>query len=72
MIMFVSIRGASMLYQGHRSTLEKQNPLKSLIIELGRQALLIGTTWQGDPVSLRKDNDSVNKVEMQMGGGADS
>lgn len=45
--MFVSIRGASMLYQGHRSTLEKQNPLKSLIIELGRQALLIGTTWQG-------------------------
>lgn len=45
--MFVSIRGASMLYQGHRRTLEKQNPLKSLIIELGRQALLIGTPWQG-------------------------
>lgn len=52
-IMFVSFHGASMFSQGYGSTLGKQNPSKSLIIELGRQLLLIGTTWQGGPVGLR-------------------
>lgn len=49
MTMFVSFHGASMSSQGYGSTLGKQTPLKSLIIELGRQVLLIGTTWQGEP-----------------------
>lgn len=51
---------------------ENKNPSKSLIIRLGRQVLPIGTSWQGDPVSLKEDNDSVSKVELQMEGGADS
>lgn len=72
MIMFVSFYGTSMFSQRYGSTLGKQNPLKSLIIELGRQVLVIGTTWQRDPVGLREDNDSVSKVELQMGGGTDS